>query len=206
MHVNYYACICAVHDASSQVPGVIPLPICFNLWKPLISAVAPFSQILKPWGRLGSEAGNKGWLTSNVTLTGEKNHSWERTHTADFKDLSDAEYLLNYQEVYSEKKNYISQEKRDIFVFAFLTLGFLTLCQRGGIHTHQSQHSAGGSDTLLAMENSKWCKPTCAHLQAQPQTYPLADSFWFVSFSENISTYTPTTKVLFRKTFPSVDF
>lgn len=54
-------------------------------------------------GGLGSEAGDKGWLTSSVTLTGGKNHSWEPAHDADFKDLSHAEYLLNYQEVYSEK-------------------------------------------------------------------------------------------------------
>lgn len=104
MHINYYACIYAVHDASSQAPGVIPLPICFNLWKPLISALAPFSQILKPWGRLGSEAGDKGCLIANITLTGEKNQSWEQTYDADFKDLSDAEYLQNYQEVYSDKE------------------------------------------------------------------------------------------------------
>lgn len=110
-------------------------------------------------------------------------------------------------EVYSEKNNYINHEyRRDIFVFAFLISGFLTLCQRGGIHT-QAQDSAGGSDTLLAMDSSKWCKSVWAHLQTQSQTYSLADSFWFVLFLENINTYTPTTKeVLFLKTFPSADF
>lgn len=96
--------------------------------------------------------------------------------------------------------------KRDIFVFVVLILGFLTLFQRGETHT-QAQDSAGGLDALLTMDSSKWCKPMCAHLQAQPQTHPLADKSWLVLFLENISTYTPTTKVvLFRKTFPSVDF
>lgn len=178
MHINYYACIYAVHDANGWTPGVIPLPLCFNLWKPLISAVALFSLILKPWGSLGSEAGVKVWLTSNIILIGGKKITVENKLMMQILRTSQLLSICWIIKRYIPKKiNYISQEKRrDIFVFAFPILGFLTLCQRGGIHA-QAQDSAGGSDTLLAMENSKWCKPKCVHRQAQPQTYPLANNF-----------------------------
>lgn len=101
--------------------------------------------------------------------------------------------------IQTKKKNYISQEKRrDIFVFAFLTVGFLTLCQRGRIQTH-ARGSAGGLEAWTHCW--PWTTTSCAspsvHIYKHNHRhihYPTVSGL--SCFLENISTYTSTTKVV----------
>lgn len=205
MHINYFDCIYAVHYVSGWALGLTPLPTPFKLWKPSTSAVAAFSQILKPWGSLGSKLGEEGWLTSIVPLTGEKkkNHGWEALHDAGFKDLSDAGYLLNYIQ---KKRNYISRERRrDIIIFALPVPGSSHLIPKVR-KPHTNTGLGWGLCPIAGCGKQQVVQAhTCTYTSTTTEISTSLNCFVFLKRIKTINTNSPQ-KQYYLKNFTPIDF